>query len=681
MGLGRLELPTSPLSGARSSQLSYKPVRAGSLTVAGGESTGRNPTHWGCSHHLPVLYRRLISAILAGLDRSGEAGPVCVAAADHGSRPGRTGETTLGSFGVFSAAPGLAAVCGVALSAAAGGQPAPKFEPRHGERLLTGRLLVRPVQPQEWRARGLEPSAASRRSAAAAARLAPDRLSLVEALDIHVVAVPAGQTEESFAASLMAGGEYQYVEPDWLLLPQDTTPNDPGLEGQWHHRKIQSRGAWDLTTGDGSIVCAFVDTGVDTQHEDLAANLVPGCNAVTRVSQLAGGLVTDVSGHGTQVAGVAAAAGNNLAGGSGIGWDLKIMPIRASNWSSGSAFLSDVLWGASWAAAQGARVITVSYAGADTSSAEVTGQSIMDQRNGLLFWAAGNTAARIAADPPHVVIVGATDRLDARLAESNWGPGIDVVAPGADLYTTKRDGGYTWVRGTSYSSPIAAAAVAVTWSMSPGLTPYQMLDRLEQTCADLGATGDDEVFGRGRVNVYRLARAVDSLGLGEQGSVVLPPIGAPAVSAGVVERWFDSRRVPPGAWSFSGLSHVGAGVVPGLSLPQPPPGPGLGVQYEGVVTVDDSGPYTFRLTGPGGANHGAIVTVDGLPVVWSLGLPAGASRSGTVRLLRGTHRIVCSVFAPVTPPVLSLTVRGGSLIEGPVEPSALGHLPTIPRLP
>src|SRR5262249_21974202 len=163
----------------------------------------------------------------------------------------------------------------------------------------------------------------------------------------------------------------------------------------------------------------------------------------------------------------------------------------ASNWSSGSAFLSDVLWGATWAATHGARIISISYAGVDSPAAEATGQAIKDYYGGLLFWAAGNSNQELTFDWPRVVVVGSTD---VKAPDSNWGAAIDVVAPGANVYSTTRGGGYGWVSGTSYAAPVAAAVTALGWSLNPDLSPDQMLSRLSWSCNDLGDPGEDPVY-------------------------------------------------------------------------------------------------------------------------------------------------------------------------------------------
>src|SRR5207237_949281 len=156
---------------------------------------------------------------------------------------------------------------------------------------------------------------------------------------------------------LMGTSAYQYVEPDWICYPQ-LTPNDPFFGSQWHHATIHSEKAWDVLTGSSSITIAITDTGVDHTHPDLMALLVPGYNAVDNLAETSGGQTNDVNGHGTHVAGDAAAAGNNGIGVSGVGWNFRIMPIRVSNVSGGGSSSSALSAGARWAADHGAKVIS-----------------------------------------------------------------------------------------------------------------------------------------------------------------------------------------------------------------------------------------------------------------------------------------------------------------------------------
>ncbi len=566
------------------------------------------------------------------------------------------------------------AACGLAQAVhgqGCGPIPDPAFTPHPGVRELSGRLLVRPIQAERWIAAGRDLGEAIESVRRARARVASLEIGCVDAPDIHVLALPAGQTEASLAAALMACGDYEFAEPDWVLYPCDTVPDDPSYSACWHLQKIQAFGAWDRTTGDGSITCAFVDTGVDLTHPDLTPNLVPGFNAVTHLTQAQGGLVGDVNGHGTNVAGAAAAAGNNAQGGSGVGWDLKIMPIRASNWSSGSAFLSDLLYGASWAAFSGARIVSISYAGADSASAEATGAAIKDQYGGLLFWAAGNSNQELTFDAPSVVVVGSTDINDARAWDSNWGSAVDLVAPGVGIFTTARGGGYASVSGTSFSAPIAAATAALGWSLNPDLNADQIMTRLFQSCNDLGDPGVDPQFGHGRVNAYRMIELSDPFTQSENAGWTYPavhPVG-PAIYGGLMAAYYQLPHHLSPPWGFSNLPPTSWTVVATLTVPQPAPAPGFGADYTGYLWIAATGAYTFSVR----ATDGACLWIDGVSVVWLRDLPASAERSGTINLATGWHRLHCGLYSQTGTPSLSVLMRGGGMGDAPIAPQLLVH--------
>ncbi|MCC6359497.1 MAG: S8 family serine peptidase [Phycisphaerales bacterium] len=310
--------------------------------------------------------------------------------------------------------------------------------------------------------------------------------------------------------SLRATGLFEYVVPDELCYPLET-PDDPLFPGQWHLPRIEAPAAWTLAIGSESVIIAVVDGGVDLDHPDLQPRLVPGYNSVDRLAQADGGLVTDVNGHGSSVAGAAGATGDNGEGVAGVGWQMSIMPIRASNSGSGAAFLSDLLDGARWAVDHGAHCVNVSYTGVQNASVQATGEYVM-QQGGLLFWSAGNRAQQLDYfDHAAVIVVGSTTPEDARSDFSAFGVALDVFAPGQDILTTTIDG-YGPATGTSFAAPIAAGVAGMIRSAAPGLTAAQVQSVLFDSCDDIGSPGDDAIFGRGRVNLRRavqLARALD----------------------------------------------------------------------------------------------------------------------------------------------------------------------------
>lgn len=305
------------------------------------------------------------------------------------------------------------------------------------------------------------------------------------------------------AARLADSGQFQYVEPDWVVSLQGFVPNDSQFGSQWHHVRLSSPEAWQVWRGEPGVTVAVVDSGVQLNHPELAPVLVSGYNSASKTAQADGGDVSDISNisHGTAVAGCIGAIGNNGIGVAGMGWDLRIMPIRATNEGSGSAVLSSVLAGVRWAADHGARVINVSYSGVSSSSVQTTGAYVRD-RGGILVWASGNNGSVLgaASDWPDVVIVGAIDKNDQRPTWGNYGPALDVVAPGVSILTTNKGSQYGYHEGTSFAAPLVAGLLGLSWSIEPTLSRSEMMSMLGDSAQDIGSWGEDDVYGRGCVN-------------------------------------------------------------------------------------------------------------------------------------------------------------------------------------
>jgi subtilisin family serine protease len=371
------------------------------------------------------------------------------------------------------------------------GDPAapPRFAEVAGVTEFSGRLIVRPRQDLADRA-------------GAEARLKPIALEYFPDTDEFVVAVPPnlarGEGENALAAELMATGDYQYAEPDWLCYPL-AVPNDPEFSRQWHHQRMRSAQAWEITTGSPAITVAVADTGIDLTHPDLAPIRVPGFNSASDLREIDGGDVSDINGHGTHVAGCAAAIGNNATGVSGMGWNMRLMAVRVTNSTAGTATLTDILQGARWAADNGAKAVSVSYSGVANSSVETTGAA-MRAVGSLLVFAAGNDGLQLLIDQQNVMVVGATDDSDNRPGYSAYGPGVDVFAPGSSILSTVRNGAYGTQTGTSMAAPVVAGLCGLIWSLDPAFTFDQVENFVQWGCVDLGEPGDDATFGFGRAD-------------------------------------------------------------------------------------------------------------------------------------------------------------------------------------
>jgi subtilisin family serine protease len=284
-----------------------------------------------------------------------------------------------------------------------------------------------------------------------------------------------------------------------------SAPNDPGFAKQWGLGLVGVPQAWATATGRG-ITIAVVDTGVDLHHEDLVANLAPGINLINR-SQAP----DDDSGHGTHVAGIAAATTSNGKGIAGMAPDARIMPVKALD-SHGTGSAEAITQGIEWAVDHGAQIINLSL------GAEL--QGVFGPSFGVAIeyaWAKGAICVVAAGNSfllssgftnQHAVVVGAVGPEDQKpLYASTVGPAMwGLSAPGGmadgngsdDILSTYPGNQYAYMAGTSMAAPYVSGALAIL--RSSGLSAGQAIDRLLTTATSLG---DPYTFGRGRLDVAK----------------------------------------------------------------------------------------------------------------------------------------------------------------------------------
>ena len=314
----------------------------------------------------------------------------------------------------------------------------------------------------------------------------------------HVIRVPE-EAAERVQRALLRSGKFEVVEADGVATAE-AMPNDTYIPSSWHLYKIDAPGAWLTTAGSSAVTIAVLDSGVDGLHPDLKANMVAGYNFVASNTN-----TSDVQGHGTKVAGAAAAVGNNLMGVAGIAFRSRIMPLVVMN-SSGYAMYSNMAKAMIHAADRGVRVINISISGATSSSTLQNAVNYAWNRGAVVFAAAGNSNTSAATYPAacaNVIAVGATDSNDVRASYSNYGSWIDITAPGNGIYTTLRGGTYGTASGTSLATPVAAGVAALMVAVNPALTATQLSTRIRSSARDLGTAGFDNIYGAGRVDANR----------------------------------------------------------------------------------------------------------------------------------------------------------------------------------
>ena len=281
-----------------------------------------------------------------------------------------------------------------------------------------------------------------------------------------------GRVQVTATVRLGAGGwaqadQYRHWLPERDGLPGALAPSvvaDPLVSSMWHLQRVDAPTAW-LTTSGAGVAIAVIDTGVQCPgHPDLAANLLPGYDAITGAT----GCPASTHPHGTHVAGIAAAVGNNGIGGAGVAHGARIVPVRVLD-DQGGGEDSDVAAGMVWAADHGAAVMNISLGGEWDSPSLRAATAYAIDRGVVLVAAAGNEGSSRRFYPAAydgVVSVGATNSGDRRTDWSNHGAWVSLGAPGETILSTCLGGKYCSMSGTSMSTPIVAGVVALMLARS-----------------------------------------------------------------------------------------------------------------------------------------------------------------------------------------------------------------------
>ena len=355
---------------------------------------------------------------------------------------------------------------------------------------------------------------------------------------IHLMRVPAGR-EAAVVQALSHNPNVEFAEPDYIRRPaiacglgDCVVPTDLYFGYKWYHHNdgsINNSTGTNLATTTrtdadidwleahqqlgaftGSAVVAIIDTGVLSTHVDLQGKVLAGYDFVNNDSDPA-----DDDGHGTHVAGIAAAHGNNGLGVTGVayGANVKILPVKVCG--PAGCPTSAIVNGIRFAADNGANVINLSLGGRFGSASEQSALQYALGKDVLPFCASGNDGSKRSlsypAAFPECVAVGSTDWGDTKSSFSNGGSGLDISAPGGDsenssgysyILSTYNDGTYAFVAGTSQATPQAAGLGALLYAQ--GLRgAANIRARIEGTVDDLGSGGKDTSFGFGRINVYK----------------------------------------------------------------------------------------------------------------------------------------------------------------------------------
>jgi len=337
---------------------------------------------------------------------------------------------------------------------------------------------------------------------------------------IYRLHLPPDVDVETGLMAARANPAIEYAEPDYLARPA-AVPNDSLYSDQWGLEKIGAESGWDVTTGVISVTIAILDSGIDLSHEDLSGQLWtnPGETAGNGVDDDGNGLVDDVhgwnfltnsgdltdeNGHGTQVAGVAAAASNNGSGVAGVCWNCRVMVVKIMQ-ASGTVNYSDIAAGVAYAAGHGAQVINLSLGGyADSETLRTAIESAA--ATAVIAAGAGNDDTSTPFYPaayPEVIAVVATDQTDTRASFSNYGSWVDVAAPGVEIKTTfAGNDSYGSENGTSMSAPFVAGLAGLLMSQYPDWSPALVRQHIINTATSVDGGNPDYagLLGQGRIN-------------------------------------------------------------------------------------------------------------------------------------------------------------------------------------
>jgi subtilisin family serine protease len=351
----------------------------------------------------------------------------------------------------------------------------------------------------------------------------------------------------------------EYIEPNYIYHRMDV-PNDPRFNELWgmnntgqtggaNDADIDAPEAWDTQTGNDSTLIAVIDTGVDYNHPDLAANIWtnPGEIPNNGKDDDNNNYIDDVRGwnfvnddndplddnlHGTHVAGTIGAVGNNGIGVAGVNWRVKIMPLKFLG-SDGSGTLANAISAILYAANKKAKVMNNSWGGGGFSQALLEAIKFANDKGALFVAAAGNEGADNDQTPnypsnydvPNVIAVAAIDHNGSLAIWDTGGGGgcgcqgcngnvigapgsnfgattVDLAAPGKDILSTTPNNEYQKLQGTSMATPHVAGVAGLVFSQFPSWTHVQVKERLLST-VDVSSALQGKLVTGGRVNAQR----------------------------------------------------------------------------------------------------------------------------------------------------------------------------------
>lgn len=445
--------------------------------------------------------------------------------------------------------------------------------------------------------------------------------------ELRIVDLPPGLERQSIE-KLSRHPHIKFAELD-KAVNVALAPNDPYFGSQWHVTKIGTPTAWDIAQGNG-VTIAIIDTGVESTHPDLVNQIVAGWNFYDNNSN-----TSPVNGHGTWVAGTAGATINNGTGVAAVAGGVKVMPLRVVD-GSGVGYWSAIANAITYAADKGVRVANASFEKLLNSASVMSAAAYMKSKGGLVVVSAGNSGVNEGLTPNTSVIpVSATDSNDLITSWSSYGGYVAISAPGVPIYTTGLGGTYVQGQGTSFSSPIVAATVALMMSANPKLSSTEVEKLLFSTAVDLGAAGRDIYYGYGRVDAGAAVKAAATATTTTDTQAPTASIAAPLANSTV-----------------SGLVPINVSATDNLGVTK------VELRVNGsLVATDTASPYGFSWDSTTVTNGMASLTATAYDA-------AGNSATSTAVAVNIANTVVADTSPPsvvITSPTVS-TVKGSGSV-------------------
>ena len=377
------------------------------------------------------------------------------------------------------------------------------------------------------------------------AQMNAQRVREFKFIEAEHLRLPPGQSAADVIQRFRNNPRIEYIEPNYEITA-DLVPNDQrfpelyamrntGQTGGTAGADIKAVNAWDLFTGDPNLKIGVIDTGVDTNHVDLVANVWtnPGEIPGNLIDDDNNGYVDDVhgydfvnndggpfddNGHGTHCAGTIAGVGNNSIGVVGVNWQAKIVGIKFLS-ASGSGSTAGAISGIQYAITVGVRLTSNSWGGGGFSQALLDAINAAGAAGQLFIAAAGNSSQNTDVTPhypssynsPYIVAVAATDHNDNLASFSNFGAtSVDLAAPGVSILSCQPGGGYQLLSGTSMATPHVSGVVALAMGRFPSASNLQ-IKQLLLSAVDVKAQLAGKCLTGGRLNAFMTIAEPDTI--------------------------------------------------------------------------------------------------------------------------------------------------------------------------